>query len=232
MLGTRWNASALQAQGKMCVRITKLKIYELYRGTSSRDDTQYSEAAERLPILVWPWKMVSVSVCYMFYQPIDDKIKTCPPRFPAKENCSIGQSCCSMTSKRRIGWFLESSSGMKFFHPSVRLTNQKPARVCIRSMNQSNRSISVRLLFLFCSRVFISRSHENSSMKIWLTSECCTCMMRSIQASEWFLLLICTLIFPYTTVWPSSMGQYWWHFNWKTNKAIQRLHWLITTSRG
>ena len=27
---------------------------------------------------------------------------------------------------RSIGWFLESSSGMKSFHPSVRSTNQKP----------------------------------------------------------------------------------------------------------
>ena len=48
-------------------------------------------------------------------------------------------------------------SGMKFFHPSVCLT------VCIRSINQSDRSISLRLLFLFCSRLFISRSHENRS---------------------------------------------------------------------
>ena len=39
-----------------------------------------------------------------------------------RRHCSIDQSCCSMTSKR----FLESSSGMKFFQPSVRLTNQKP----------------------------------------------------------------------------------------------------------
>ena len=39
-----------------------------------------------------------------------------------KHQCSIDQSCCSMTSKR----FLESSSGMKFFQPSVRLTNQRP----------------------------------------------------------------------------------------------------------
>ena len=39
-------------------------------------------------------------------------------------------------------------------------------RVCIRSINQSNRSISVRLLFLFCSRVFISRSYENRFIRI------------------------------------------------------------------
>ena len=30
--------------------------------------------------------MVSVSVRYLFYQPLDEKIKTCPLRFPAKEN--------------------------------------------------------------------------------------------------------------------------------------------------
>ena len=57
-------------------------------------------------------------------------------------------------------------SGMKFFHASVGLTNQKPrVRVCIRSVNQSNRSISVCLSFLFCSRVFISRSYENLSIR-------------------------------------------------------------------
>ena len=43
-----------------------------------------------------------------------------------RRHCSIGQSCCSMTSKRSIGWFVESFSGMKFFHQSVRLNNQRP----------------------------------------------------------------------------------------------------------
>ena len=32
------------------------------------------------------------------------------------------------------------------------------------SINQSNRSISVCLLFLYCSRAFISRSYENRSI--------------------------------------------------------------------
>ena len=50
-------------------------------------------------------------------------------------------------------------SGMKFFRRSVHLTC-----VCIRSINQSNRSISVCLLSLFCLRVFISRSYENRSI--------------------------------------------------------------------
>ena len=33
--------------------------------------------------------MVSVTVCYLFYQPMDEKIKTRPLRFPAKENPNI-----------------------------------------------------------------------------------------------------------------------------------------------
>ena len=33
--------------------------------------------------------MVSVTVCYLFYQPMDKKIKTWTLRFPAKENPNI-----------------------------------------------------------------------------------------------------------------------------------------------
>ena len=55
-------------------------------------------------------------------------------------------------------------SGMKCFLRERSLNQPKAKRVCIRSTNQSNCSISVRLLFLFCSRVFISRSDENRSI--------------------------------------------------------------------
>ena len=54
-------------------------------------------------IFVRPLKMVSVSVCYLFYQPMNAKIKTWTLRFPAKENpytekaLFVCQSCCSMT---------------------------------------------------------------------------------------------------------------------------------------
>ena len=124
-------------------------------------------------IFVWPWKMVSVSVrYYLFCQAINVKIKTWSLRFPAKENPNmekIGQLCCSMTSKRSIDWFLESTSGVKCFHSSVRLTNQKPrAFVSVRQSNRSINSISVSLLFLFCSRVFVSRSHENRGASSFL----------------------------------------------------------------
>ena len=40
----------------------------------------------RAIFVVWPWKIFSVSVRYLFYHPMDEKIKTCPLRFPAKEN--------------------------------------------------------------------------------------------------------------------------------------------------
>ena len=50
-------------------------------------------------------------------------------------------------------------SDVKFLHYSF--NQPKPTPFRIRSLNQSNRSIFFRLLFLFCSRVFISRSYEN-----------------------------------------------------------------------
>ena len=54
----------------------------------------------------------------------------------------------------------------KFFgheaYSAERSLNQpKPRGGCIHLINQSNRFISVLLLFLFCSCVFISRSYEN-----------------------------------------------------------------------
>ena len=83
-------------------------------------------------IFVWPWKMVSVSVCYLFYKPMDERSKHGLFVFPPKEtliwrkHCSIGQLCYSMMSKQSISWFLESSWTWSFFHPSIRLTDQKP----------------------------------------------------------------------------------------------------------
>ena len=89
-----------------------------------------------------------------------------PPKKPLiwRRRCSIGQSCYSMTSKESIDWFLESSGAKKLFQPSILLTTQKPrTRVFIRSINLSNRSIYVHLLFCFVSAFFISRSCKNRS---------------------------------------------------------------------
>ena len=101
-------------------------------------------------------KMVSVSVRYLFYQPMDEKIKTCTLRFPAKENPNM--------EKALFDWSIVSQYDVKasiVFSSERSLNQPKATRVCIRSTNQSNRSIFVRLLFLSCSRV--SRSYENRS---------------------------------------------------------------------
>ena len=84
-------------------------------------------------------------------------------RFPAKENPNM--------EKALFDWPIvlqydvkAKFLGIKVFSPERSLNQPKTARVCISSINQSNCSISVRLLFLFCSRVFISRSYENRSI--------------------------------------------------------------------
>ena len=57
-----------------------------------------------------------------------------------------------------------TSSGMKSFLTRA-FAELKATRVCVRSINRLNRSLSVRLFYLFCSSVFISsRSYENRSM--------------------------------------------------------------------
>ena len=72
-------------------------------------------------IFVRPWKIVSVSVRYLIYQPLDKEIKHGLFVFLPKKtiiwrrHCSISQSCCSMRSKRSIDWFLESPRAWSFF---------------------------------------------------------------------------------------------------------------------
>ena len=114
--------------------------------------------------------MVSViSVRYLFYQPVDEKIKTWTLRFPAKENPNMEKALfdwpivLQYDAKAKYRLISRNFSGMKFFSPQHSLSQPKATRVCNRSINQSNRSISVCLLFLFHSRVFISRSYENRS---------------------------------------------------------------------
>ena len=115
---------------------------------------------------IGPCKMVSVSGRCLFYQQMDEKIKTWKFIFPSKENPYMEKAlfdwptCRSMTSKRSIDWFLGISRAWSFFTGAFAEPTKsharlypfdKPVKCCI----------SVRLLFLFCSRVFIPRSYEN-----------------------------------------------------------------------
>ena len=78
-------------------------------------------------------KMVSVRVRYLFYKPIDDKMKTWPLRFLAKGNPNIKKALFDWPNvlqydvKAKYRLISRKFSGMKFFHPSVLLTNQKPS---------------------------------------------------------------------------------------------------------
>ena len=102
--------------------------------------------------------MVSVSVCFLFSQSVDEKIKYGLFVFPPKKTliwrryCSTGQSCCSMTSKRTNA-------------PVRSLSQTKASRVCIRSINQSNRSICV----VVCSFCFVCAFSFQGHTKIALS---------------------------------------------------------------
>ena len=110
---------------------------------------------------------------------MDEEIKTWPLCFPAKENLNM--------EKALFDWLIVLQYDVKakyrlisrkpFEHdvfPRERsLIQPKATRVCICSINQSNRSISLRLLCMFCSRVFTSRTYENRFIKkIPLGSSC------------------------------------------------------------
>ena len=116
--------------------------------------------------------MVSVSVCYLFYQPMDEKNKTWTLRFPAKENPNMEKALfdwpivLQYDVKAKYRLISRKFFGHEVFSPERSLNQPKARCVCIRSINQSNRFISVRLLLLFCSRVFNSRSYENCSILV------------------------------------------------------------------
>ena len=97
----------------------------------------------------------------------EEEIKTWTLRFPAKGNPNMEKALfdwpivlqydvkCRLISRKFFGH--------EAFSPERPLNQPKATRVCNSSTNQSNGSISVRLWFLFCSRVLISRSYENRS---------------------------------------------------------------------
>ena len=76
---------------------------------------------------------------------MDEKIKTWTLRFPAKENPNMEKALfdwpvvLQYDVKAKYQLISRKFSGMEFFHPSVRLTNQNTSRhVCVKSINQSN----------------------------------------------------------------------------------------------
>ena len=86
-------------------------------------------------IFIWPLKMVSVSVRYLFYQSMDEKIKTWTLRFPAKENPNMEKALfdwpivLQYDVKAQYPLISRKYSSMKFFHPNICLTNQSLVRL-------------------------------------------------------------------------------------------------------
>ena len=115
--------------------------------------------------------MVSVSVHYLFYQSVDEKIKTWTLRFPAKENPNMEKALfdwpivLQYDVKAKYRLISRKFSGMKFFHPSVRLTNQKPrAFVSVRQTNQ------IALFPFVCCFCFVRAFSFPGHTKIALSS--------------------------------------------------------------
>ena len=74
-------------------------------------------------IFIWPWNMVSVSVRFLFYRPIDKKIKTWSLRFPAKENPNMENALfdrpivLQYDVKVKFQLISRKFSGVTFCHP-------------------------------------------------------------------------------------------------------------------
>jgi len=111
-------------------------------------------------------------VVRLFYQPMDEKIKTWPLSFPVKENSDMEKPLfgwpivLQYDVKARYRLISRRFSGMKFFHPSVRLTNQKPrAFVNVRKTNQ------IALFPFVCCFCFVRAFSSQGHTKIVLTLE-------------------------------------------------------------
>ena len=139
-------------------------------------------------IFVWPWKIVSVSVRICFISQWIKRSRYSLFVFPPKKTLvwrrhwSIGQSCCSMTSKRGIGWFLESSRVWRFFARAFAQPTKSRAR--LYPFDKPMKSFVVSVLFACFHFKVIRKSLErliivlvkttyeihSLCMKIWLIS--------------------------------------------------------------
>ena len=73
-------------------------------------------------IFVWPRTMVSVSVCYLFYQTMDEKTQNMASSFSRQTKSYYGECIVCLANHAAVwrqsqvsGWFLESSRAWSFF---------------------------------------------------------------------------------------------------------------------
>ena len=177
--------------------------------------------------------MVSASVCYLFDQPTDEKIKTWTLFFPAKENPNVEKfnwPTVLQYDVKIVSTNFKKFLGHEVFWSNVLFNNQsKATRNSIHLMNQSDRPISICLLFLFCSCVFISGSYENHSivgLKVSLFGE--------MKKNYFVLKPILCLTNETTWKWRFFLVEFLWSFfcfftkkSHRQNFLKFRAHWKI-----
>ena len=114
--------------------------------------------------------MVSVTVRYLFYQPMDDKIKTWTLRCRAIENPD--------TEKALVDWPIVLQYDVKakyrlicthevFFSPERTLNQPKPTRVCIRSITNFYYTAPFPFVCCFCFvRAFSFQGHTKIALML------------------------------------------------------------------
>ena len=140
-------------------------------------------------IFVWSWKIHSVSVRCLFYEPVDEKIKAWLLRFPAKENPHMEKALLDWPVvlqydvKAKYRLISRKFSDIKFCHPSVRLTSQKP-RTFLYPFDKPIKSLYFRL---FVISVLFSRFSVQGHTKIALFPKwrACSHLRVVISAVMW-----------------------------------------------
>ena len=96
-----------------------------------------------------------------------------------RRHCSIGQSCYSITSKRSIDSFLESSSGWIFFQPSFRLISRKLSRARFVSVRQTSQIALFPFVCSFC--IVRAFSFQGQTKTLYRKDQYATCRVCSSQ---------------------------------------------------
>ena len=128
---------------------------------------------------------------------MDEKIKTWTLRFPAKENPNMEKALfdwpivLQYDVKAKYRLISRKFFGHWVFSAERSLNQPKATRVCIRSTNQSNRSISFRLLFLIVRAFsfFIRKSlYSHIFVFVLLSLQSFNMISDKVEWGRWFSL--------------------------------------------
>ena len=114
---------------------------------------------------MWFWKVFVICFISQWMKRSKNGVFVFPPKNPwYGEGIVRFANPVAVWRQSEVSFDFWKVLGHEVFSPKRSLNQPEATLFCTRSINQSNRSIVVRLLLLFCSRVFISRSCENRSI--------------------------------------------------------------------